>query len=133
MVRRLAGGLFRRHVRDGPEDRADAGGAAPHFQGRLLTDGAARRPRRKPEVEDFRAASRRDDDRAGLEVAMDDACRVGVGESIRELRREIDGAAGIERPAGDDAREAFARDELEYQKQPALVFRDLVQRGDVRV
>jgi hypothetical protein len=64
---------------------------------------------------------------------MDDACRVGVGEGVRELHREIDGAARIERPAGDGGREAFARDELEYEKQPPLVFADLVQRRDVRV
>jgi predicted MFS family arabinose efflux permease len=64
---------------------------------------------------------------------MDDACRVGVGQGIGELHREIDGAAGIERPAGDGCRQALARDELEDEKQPPLIFPDLVQRRDIRV
>jgi hypothetical protein len=64
---------------------------------------------------------------------VDDACRVGIGEGIRKLYREIDGAPGIERPAGDGGGQASARDELEHEEQLPVVFLDPVQRRDVRM
>ena len=70
----------------------------------------------------------------GLEVAVDDAGGMRVGERVGDLDGEID-----RRGAGSAARppmvrlQRLARHELEDEEQLVLILADLVQRGDVRM
>ena len=127
----LAERLLGRHVRD--RAPASCPAAVATIVGRLFALGAAGGPGGQTEVENLRVALGRDDDVGRLDVAVDDALGVRVGERVGNLHGEIDRAARIQRPPGDRRCQRLARHELEHEKQLALILADLVQRGDVRV
>jgi hypothetical protein len=62
-----------------------------------------------------------------------DTVRVSLRERVGDLRREIDGAAGMERTSTDDVLQRVTRDELAGQEQPVLILAGLVQSGNVRM
>ena len=64
---------------------------------------------------------------------MDEIGRVGVGEGLRDLIRQVERAARIERPPVDKALQRLALNELVHEIQPAGVLAHVVQRHDVLV
>ena len=94
---------------------------------------AAGGPRRETEVENLRVPLRRHDDVVGLDVAVDDALGMRVGERVGDLDAEIDRAARVQRAAADERPERLARHVLEREKQLAGVLADFVERCDVRM
>src|SRR5207302_10241176 len=77
-VRALAGRLLRTHVLWGPDY---------HSLGREL-GGRRLRSLGDPEIGDVHAARRVDEDVVGLDVAVDDAAPVRVGERVGDLARD---------------------------------------------
>jgi hypothetical protein len=125
-------GRSRRHGRPGPPRRSRGPGIRGPDRG-VSACGTARGPRRQPEVEDLGVPLGGHDDVVGLEVAVDQACGVRVGQRIRDLDGEIDRSARVQRPAGDGLRQRLAWRVLEDQKQLILIFADFIERRDVRV
>ncbi len=124
----LAEDLLRRHVRGGSE-----GGRFVDARQRLV---GARQALalRDPKVGDLHVAPLRDHDVRGLDVAMNDAARVGVREAGRDvgaegrddLRRETVRLRG-------DRREAPPVDVLEHEVHRIVRLDEVEQHGDVRV
>ncbi len=124
--------LLRRHV----------GHRAEHRPGHRVVgdgDGDIRRsvlPRlhelRQAEVEHFHLAARVDDDVGALDVAMNDAAAVCLDQRVPDLPRDVHRVADRQRPAGGARREHVAFDVLHDEEVGALVFADVVDRGDVR-
>src|SRR5437773_4219752 len=133
MIDLFAERLFGRHVGDRARHRGRTGRRRRGGPGRVLPRRASRGPRRQTEVEDLRVALGRDDDVGGLDVAMDDAFGLRVGERVGNLNGEIDRAAGVHRPSANHALQRLAGDELERQKDLPLILADLIQRRDVGV
>ena len=102
----LAERLLGRHVRHGSLRRP--GRVASSFAASRAL-GAAAGPVGEAEVEDLRVAFRRDDDVRRLDVAVDDAVGVRVGERVRDLHGEVDRAARVHRPPGDHGAAASRR------------------------
>ena len=98
-------GVFRGQ-RPGAGDRAaqrDAGG---------LVD-----ERRDPEVEQFRPSGPIDEDIRGLEIAVHDEARVGIGDRVGDLEKELEpGAHGKSMRVGE-AIDAQAVDELQDEER----------------
>jgi hypothetical protein len=133
MVDTLAAGLLRREICSGP--RRDTGRRVMQWRcrGGGLPGGGARRPCGQTEIEDFGLLFRRDDDVLARDIAVDETVGVSLGEGVGDLRSEIDGAAGMERPSADDVLQRAARNELAGQEQPVLILAGLVERGNVRM
>ncbi|MGC4120635.1 MAG: hypothetical protein QM765_39870 [Myxococcales bacterium] len=87
----------------------------------------------EPEVEDARRALGGDHHVVGLEVAVDDAQRVGVLEPAGDLLGVAPGLGPGHAAGGDERAQRPARDVLHDQHGAAVVLLDPVDRGDVRV
>ena len=93
---RLSGRLLGRHVADGPED--DAEGRRRPDAGVVTVRGLLRRglevpihaQLREPEVEDLGEPVAGHHDVLGLEIAVDDARAMGLGEALGDLRGQVD-------------------------------------------
>ena len=68
-----------------------------------------------------------------LEVAVHDAARVGLGEALGHLQRELEGALGGQGRAGDDRGERPAAHQLHRDERGAVRLVDLVDDRDRRV
>ena len=64
---------------------------------------------------------------------MDDAFRVSFPKRVRDLARDLERLADIDRSARDSSRESFSFDVLHHDEAAALIFDDFVDRADVRV
>ena len=122
--RRLAAELLRREVAqragDGPGRRQSAFGV-------LHDPGDA-------EVDQPGSAVGFDQDVARLDVAMDDASLVGVGERLCDLRRDPGGFRGRQGTvAPDPVAQRLARDELEDHRRRRVVDVDIVDGDDARM
>src|SRR5262249_19651861 len=73
------------------------------------------------------------DDVRRLEVAVDDAERVGQGQRVRDLDGDREGGEGLERLARQELLEVRALDELHDDEMEAVLFAAVVDRLDVRV
>ena len=151
-VERLAARLLGGHVRRRPEEGAHPGpveGAAAgsrRLGSAVLCRGVGglivELPREAP-VHDGDLAPRPDHDVRGLDVAVDHAARVGVGDRLEHAEEDLDPpleaeARVGERVAGgellDDRLERLALDVLHHEEVlPLFVDADVVNRDDVRV
>ena len=86
------------------------------------------------EVGDLHLPGRRDEDVAGLHVAVDDAVAVGEAERGGDVRGDLGGAPGVQRALGaDDLREAAALDVLHDDEVGAVLLAPVVDGHDVGV
>ena len=122
--------LFRRHIHGGAEHEACLG----QIIGAVVGDGLS-----DAEVEDFNviavAALAGDHDVVGLEVAVDDAERVGGSQRLSNLISNVDNTINRQHAmVGDDARKRSSVDVFHRQKEQA-VFGDaeIINRHGVRV
>ena len=118
--------LFRRHVADGPHDRAD---------GSDRTGDIGRRGHlpREAEIENLDATVARDEEVLGLDVSMDDALFVGCCETARDLHGECDGAANRKGATREPAPQGLPLEQLhDCVRRPVRVAK-LVNPQDVRM
>src|SRR5438270_7010622 len=87
------------------------GGRAERLPRDSVSFFAAASPRRKTEVENFRAALRRHDDVVGLEVAVNDPDGVRFGERVGNLHGMLGGVPGVHRSARDYRLQCLSRHE----------------------
>ncbi|MEX1246452.1 MAG: hypothetical protein WEB59_16690 [Thermoanaerobaculia bacterium] len=86
------------------------------------------------EVEDLDGAVCGDGDVCGLDVAMDDAARVRLGEPMSDLCRDLDGFFDRHRPARDPLAERLPVTVGHGDERPTVFgLTDLVDRADVGV
>ena len=88
---------------------------------------------REAEVEDLGLPARGHEDVGGLEVAVDDALRVGRLEGVRDLDPEVEERAELERPLPDPLRERLPLEQLHGDEVLPLVLLDRVDRADAGV
>ena len=118
----VAAGLFGRHVGDRPHGRSGLG--QPGFAGQLG----------QSEIEDLGQAVRGDHDIARLDVAVDDAVFVGLGQSLGDLGGDADRVGRGQRAAGDPLLEGLAGITGHGDVETAVLrFVDVVNGADVRV
>jgi hypothetical protein len=117
-VDRVAPGLLGRHVGERPHDRALEGAVAP------APRGGVRVPRRREageaEVEHLHETALGQHDVAGLDVPVDDAVLVRVGEGLRHLPRNGHQGRRLQAPA---------LEHLGERPAPHVLHRDV---GDIR-
>ena len=131
-VEGLAARLLGRHVADGAEN-----GARPRF---LDCRGALAASLRlvsqqlgQAEVEDLDVAVPGHHHVLGLQVAVDDAGRVGLAEAVGNLKRDIEQAPGRQRSFVQELPQRLALDELHRDVDRGVRCADVVDRDDVRV
>ena len=90
MVERQSAGLLGRHGVIGTEDGPGLG----EIRIALVQNEFG-----EPEIEDLGASRRRDHDVAGLEIAMDDAMAMGLGQPLGDLAAEPEGLRQADVPA----------------------------------
>ena len=137
MVDGLAARLLGRHVARRAHDHA----LARTRQRGLLARGQVDRvvlPLRRhgrelhqAEVEDLHQAVVGDHDVLGLEVAVHDAGRVGLGQPLGRLAGDVDRLQELERPAAHDVAQAAALHQLQHQVGPPLLPPESVDGDDV--
>ena len=120
--------LLGRHVADRPHHHP--GRRVRH---RRTVTGGGGNASREAEVEDFHVAGARDEDVAGLQVAMDDAAIVRGGKGPGDLHAVLERLADRHRTARDDRRERLAVEQLGDGVRGRAVLADVVDRDDVRV
>ena len=127
--------LLRRHVRDRADGRAavgDVGGGDGDaaVTGRFLI---ARRKLGEAEIQHLCLASARDEDVCRLDVAVDDAARVGgiqrVGDVNAQFQEVVDGQG----PLADAMLQRPAVEQLHHEEPLAVVLADVEERADVGV
>jgi len=109
----------------------------PLLRERLLHGGAVgdldARTAGQAEVEQLRTRAR-EDDVAGLEVAVDDARAMRAVERVGDLRAVAEDVAQRQRAAPESVRERLSFEELEDEiGLPCLRLADVVQAADVRM
>ena len=92
---------------------------------------STRGPRGEAAVENLRLVLRRDEDVARMDVAVDDALAVRLGERVGDLHGEVGGAARIQRTSRDHCLERLAGNEFFDEKEPTLILADLVHCREV--
>ena len=85
------------------------------------------------EIDELDLPVRSEPDVGRLQVAMDDALRVGGVEAGGDLLRQGDGFADRNRTARNQIGERFALDERHHEKVDAVLCADVVQRTDVQM
>ena len=124
--------MFRRHI----------GGSSQHHSGlrqqhrRLsfsVNRNLATHNFRQAEVEYFHFAARRDDDIRRLNVAMDDAVRVGFSQCIGHLHSDRKRLREIEGLALHSDIERLAFNVLHHDEAAIILFADFIDRADVRM
>ena len=116
------GRLLRRHVARGAED-----GACVRHRGIGLE------PLGQPEVGDARAAVGVDEDVGGLQVAVEDAARMGRLDGLGHLRQDRRPLARVHRPACQTAGQRRPLDILHRVEGVAVEVADLEDRDDPRM
>jgi hypothetical protein len=132
-IETLAPKLFRRHVRQSPDDRARLGNSGWKRAGcRILTAGGVRgllgKPR-QPEVHDAHRTVAPDHDVLGLEVAVDDARRVRRRQAAPRRDEDVQHLAPTPRLGAQPRVDGLALDEL-HRDVNALADRPGVVNGD---
>ena len=138
-VELLAAGLFGAHVAERAHDRAGDGldaaaGQGPgeiDGQGGLVGDGLDELG--QAEVEELGVAVPGDHDVVGLDVAVEDAGVVGLGQALGDLDGDLDRAHEVELAVGDDPADGPAVDILHGDEQVAVDLVDVVDLGDGRM
>ena len=113
----LPGGLFRGHVGEGADDLAGRRQGGTVLERRDPEVGE-QRPLRRAAL-DAAGAGRADEDVVGLQVAVDDAGVVGVGERRAELGPELGDLAVGDLAAGGELAQVRALDQLTDQIRAA--------------
>ena len=133
MVDRAAVQLLRRHVRRRARlrDRACLRGGVPQA-GRRLTR-QQRNRLRHAEVEHLHRTIPHDLNVGGLQVAVDDAFRVGGAERRSELAPNRQRSRQGDALAPEFAGEAVALDVFQHEIRPSVVLDDVVDGRDVRM
>ena len=88
---------------------------------------------RHPEVEDLHLPLVRDEDVRGLEVPVDHAFRVRVGEAPGHLRRDVHRLLNRERPFLHPEIQRLPAEQLEYQERAVVAPAHLVEGDEVGV
>ena len=101
--------------------------------GRGVLASAAVLEARDPEVEELAELVRRDHHVLGLQVAVQDAGRVGMPERLEQSRRDRERLSERKRAFSEAVAEGFAIDVFHGEKGNAVDFPGLVERGDRRM
>ena len=88
---------------------------------------------RQPEIQNLRLSSIRDEDVRGLDVAVDDALRVGRVQSIGDLDAKIEHSLDLQRLAADPVPERLPLQQFHGDEGSPIGLVNLVDRADVRV
>ena len=141
LVDGLSARLLGAHVRRGSHDRAllsrraqllgSSGVREADVAGRLRRGGIL--DLAQAEIEHLDAPIRGEFDVGGLEVAMDDALRVGFFERLGDLQGNLTGGPRLERSPLQSLLQRLALDQLENQEGAPVDDLDSVDRCDVRV
>ncbi len=129
-------GLLGRHVGGGARDHPLAGFRAAVLKSQRIGEFHRIRPRDvygQPEVQDLHQPFRRDHDVRRLQVAVDDADRVRLGECVRDLDRITQNVVERQALGGNQLVEAPAGDELHGDEVRALILANLIDMDDVGV
>ncbi len=132
-IDRPSGGLLRRHV----AGRAHHGARLRRRSRRRLHDRRFLRERLdelgEAEVEDLDVPVLRDHDVLGLQVPVDDARAVRLGEALGDLRGEVEELARRNGLRGDELAQRAPLDQLHRDVRRFAGCADVVDRQDVRV
>ena len=134
---RPSGRLLGRHVADGPEDdaegrrRPDAGVVTIRSLLRRGLEVPIHAQLREPEVEDLGEPVAGHHDVLGLEIAVDDARAMGLGEALGDLRGQVDGPLRLDPAAADHVVQGEALDQLHHDVRLAERLADLVDGDDI--
>ena len=132
VVHLLAERLLRAHVGHGAHDEPGLGPGLrldPAVERGRALDGLAR----EAEVEQLHLPVRRDHGVGGLDVAVDDAARVGLLQRRGHLLPEVDDPVHVERAAREELAQVLALDVLHGDEVRPVVDADVVDVRDVRV
>ncbi len=102
-------------------------------QGRAFASelGVGRRQLRQSEVEDDAPAAVGNEKVGGLDVAVDDALRVRVGQTVGELGREPERPFNFDRSFRNLSRKLLAFEVGHRQERPPGAIADFVYRADI--
>ncbi len=129
MIHRAPERLFRRHVRDRAEHHA--GNAHLGLRDRRLPV-LPRQELGQPEVEHLDEPAARPNEVGTLDVAMNDAARVGFVERVGHLQPDFHDLPQRNRPLFDAGREQLPLDVFHDDEVGPVVLADVVGHGDVR-
>ena len=123
----LAEQLLRRHVRQ----RSESHPFARQLRLRSLGGGSGRQTLGEPEVEDLHFVSRRQNDVAALDVAVEDPRSVRLFQRRGDLPGDRDHLERRQRTLGEDRVERASLHELHYDEMPPGHFHEVIDRADV--
>ena len=130
-VERTAAGLLRRHIArgsgDGTEVRVHRGSVASVARFFVVQPKFS-----QAEIQNLDGLSR-DDDVLWLQVSVDDAHFMGLGESFGDLHGDGNYVAHRWNAVGNQLPQSRPFDELQHQKIDALIVPDVVQGADIGV
>jgi hypothetical protein len=132
VIDRLPFRLFGRHVRSRPDDGAGGREVRPHH-GRRVTGRLTRGEFGYPEIEHLDLAVGRDQDVAGLEIAMGDPLGMRGGNSPGQRERDLDQVSQRQAAGGHARGNGVAVDELHHQQHALAGFVNRVDGDDVRM
>ena len=132
MIHRLAPHLLRRHVADGAQHGAGTGVLRGRQQVRARAAGRAC-SLGEAEVEQLRAPLVRHEDVLRLQVPVNDPLLVRRGQSLCDLRGEVDRLAGAKRALPEAYAQRLAFEELHDGVRGLAVPPEIVDGEDVRV
>ena len=123
----------RAHHRPGDRLGPAAGQGPGEVGGRRGPLGAGLEQFGQAEVEEFGVAVPRDHDVVGLDVAVEDARVVGLGQTLGDLEGDLDRPQEVELAVGDELADGPAVDVFHGDEQDAVDFVDVVDLGDGRM
>ncbi len=133
VIHRVARGLLGRAVADRPAGDADLGQRLAACGLRVIVLGPIGQHLREAEVQDLGLAGGRHHDVRGLDVAVDDAGRVGDGQGVGDLDGDGQRRKGDEGTAVQQLLERVALDELHHDVDEPVLLAHVVDRADVGV
>jgi len=131
-----AGGLLRRHVLDGAQDRsrtgARVGGGLDRFEtGLVFGEGCGQLS--QAEIQDLGEAVPGHHHVFGLQVPVDDSRRVRFGQAVRDLRRHVDRLRHRKEAGLEQCSQRLTLDQLHGDVVNPVDLPDVVDRDDVRM